>query len=81
VPNLRRIPVGQFKTHCFELLDDVCRSGETLIVTKHGRPVARVLPPETVSRESMRGTVKTLGDIVAPLEDGSDWDPERGFGP
>ena len=41
----REITATQFKARCLRLLDEVAETGETLVVTKHGRPVARVVPP------------------------------------
>jgi prevent-host-death family protein len=41
----REITATQFKARCLRLLDEVAETGETLVVTKHGRPVARVMPP------------------------------------
>lgn len=41
----KEITATQFKARCLRLLDEVAESGETLVVTKHGRPVARVEPP------------------------------------
>jgi prevent-host-death family protein len=41
----REITASQFKARCLRLLDEVAETGETLVVTKHGKPVARVLPP------------------------------------
>jgi prevent-host-death family protein len=43
--SLREITATQFKARCLRLLDEVAESGETLVITKHGRPVARVEPP------------------------------------
>lgn len=52
----RKITASQFKARCLRLLDDVAETGETLVVTKHGRPVARVMPP--LRFEDLRGSVK-----------------------
>lgn len=41
----KEITASQFKARCLRLLDEVAETGETLVVTKHGRPVARVVPP------------------------------------
>ena len=41
----KEITATQFKARCLRLLDEVAETGETLVVTKHGRPVARVEPP------------------------------------
>lgn len=52
----REITASQFKARCLRLLDEVSETGETLIVTKHGRPVARVVPP--LGPDDLRGSVK-----------------------
>ncbi len=53
---LREITATQFKARCLRLLDEVAESGETLVVTKHGKPVAHVVPPPQV--EDLRGSGK-----------------------
>lgn len=71
----QRIPAGEFKAKCLAVLDRVAETRTTVIVTKHGRPVAQVvpIPPETTPA-SLIGSVKYHGDIVAPL--GEAWDVE-----
>jgi len=44
-PIPREITASQFKARCLRLLDEVAETGDPLIITKHGRPVARVVPP------------------------------------
>jgi prevent-host-death family protein len=53
---LREITATQFKARCLRLLDEVAESGETLVITKHGRPVARVEPP--LRPDDLRDSVK-----------------------
>lgn len=73
---VRRIPAAQFKARCLSLMDEVERTGREVVVTKHGRPVARlaVIQPERpvpfVGR--MRGTVEVRGDLIAPIS--PDWE-------
>lgn len=65
---MRTIPATRFKAECLQLLDDVADSGETIIVTKRGRPVARLLP--LAPPESLEGSVTFLVDddeFIAPL--------------
>jgi prevent-host-death family protein len=65
---MRTIPATRFKAECLQLLDDVAESGETIIVTKRGRPVARLLP--LAPPESLEGSVTFLVDddeFIAPL--------------
>jgi prevent-host-death family protein len=52
----REISASQFKARCLRLLDEVAETGETLVVTKHGKPVARVEPP--LGADDLRGGVK-----------------------
>ena len=54
--SLREITATQFKARCLRLLDEVAQTGETLVITKHGRPVARVEPP--LRADDLRGSVK-----------------------
>lgn len=53
---LREITATQFKARCLRLLDEVAETGETLVITKHGRPVARVEPP--LRPDDLRGSGK-----------------------
>ncbi len=71
----RSIPAGQFKSQCLAILDRVAESRESVVVTKRGRPVARVVPLEQQSPKSLRGSVRERGDIVASL--GERWDAEK----
>lgn len=53
---LREITATQFKARCLRLLDEVAETGESLVITKHGRPVARVEPP--LRPDDLRGSGK-----------------------
>ena len=71
----RTIPAGEFKAKCLALLDEVAETGEELVVTKRGKPVARVAPLTKASgRKKYRGSslahmVEWTGDIVSPVEE------------
>jgi len=69
------IAAGAFKARCLALLDRVAASGEPLLVTKRGRPVARVVPARTPDPPSLRGSVTVRGDLVSPVLD--PWDLDR----
>jgi prevent-host-death family protein len=72
----RTISAAEFKTHCLALLDEVSKTRETLIVTKRGRPVAQVVAlDDDTERRPMRGSVRCVGDIVAPIDES--WDASR----
>lgn len=66
------IPVSQLKARCSEVLDRVERHKQSLIVTRRGRPIARLVPFENdASPElygSLRGTVRFHGDVIEPID-------------
>ncbi len=64
---MRMISATEFKTKCLQLLDEVQRTGEGLVISKRGKPVARVLP-EKASKPwlVLRGTGNYSGDPFAP---------------
>ena len=75
---VRTIPAGEFKAKCLKLMDEVAATGDTLVITKRGKPVARVSPVQA-ERPPLRGLHKghgrILGGIVSPIF-GDDWEPE-----
>lgn len=69
------VPAGEFKAKCLKLLDEVAETGETIVVTKRGKPVARVAPME--SPPSLEGSVTFLvsdEELIEPVL--GDWDAE-----
>ena len=64
------IAAGEFKSKCLKLLDQVAAERQTLVITKHGKPVAQVAPMPTEGDfiGSMRGSVLWEGDIISPLD-------------
>jgi len=71
----RSVGATAFKARCLSMLDRVAQTGEPLIVTKRGKPVARVVPIRHAQGTSLRGSVSTHGDIVAPILDA--WNADR----
>jgi len=70
---LERIAAGEFKAKCLKLLDEVAQTGEGLIITKRGKPVARLVPMPATEDPfgAMAGSVLRSNDIVSPI--GEDW--------
>jgi prevent-host-death family protein len=66
---MKRMPAGAFKAQCLAVMDQVLESGEAVLVTKHGRPVVKIIPAEKQADDLfgyMAGKVKIVGDIVGP---------------
>jgi prevent-host-death family protein len=69
----RTIAAAEFKAQCLALLDEVSATKETVVVTKRGKPVAKVVAVEEGAEpRPLRGSVRYRGDIVAPI--GKPWD-------
>ena len=67
---MKRMPAGKFKAQCLALLDAVQATGEPLVITKRGRPVAKVVPFESANQDIfgyMAGKVRIVGDIESPI--------------
>ena len=69
-----KINATEFKAKCLKLVDEVAQTREPIIITKRGKPVAKVVPLEEEKPTShfgyMAGTIKITGDIISPIEEG-----------
>jgi prevent-host-death family protein len=79
---METIPISRFKATCLALLDKVKRTGQQIIVTKKGEPIAQVIPPPLAEKpESWLGcaqsTGRIVGDIVGPVLDAGEWEVLR----
>jgi len=65
-----QIPAAEFKTNCLKIMDEVEKSHDTVVITKRGRPVARLVPVEPAGTKRkplfgyMAGEATLLGDVV-----------------
>lgn len=71
---MKRIPATEFKAKCLALLDRIGPEG--VVITKHGRPVARLVPAGAECAEligSLKGKIRIKGKI---LSTGLRWDAQ-----
>lgn len=74
----RSMKASEFKAKCLEVMDDVARTGDSVVVTKRGKPVAKlcpIAPPLSPLWGCMKGRIEILGDIISPID--VEWDAER----
>lgn len=68
------IQASEFKAKCLALMDEVARTGKSIVVTKNGRPVAELRPYRAPRAKSPfglhEGEGEILGDIVSPVGTG-----------
>ncbi len=72
---VRTIPAGEFKARCLRIMDEVKARHEEVVITKYGKPVAKLVPADDQIPDAfgiLRGTVRYEGDIVTP--DLAAWD-------
>jgi len=66
-----QIAAGEFKAKCLGLLDEVQRQRKEVVITKRGKPVAKLVPINDSPASfvgSMKGTMEMIGDIVSPID-------------
>lgn len=73
------VAAGEFKAHCLRLLDEVNKHHTALVITKHGKPVAKLVPvttskPSTALYGCLKDTVVIHDDIVSPTDEA--WDAD-----
>ena len=75
---MERIKISEFKASCLAVLARVEQTGEPVLVTRFGRPVAQVTPPPQASLEarlgSMRGQGAIIGDLIEPVVGPEEWE-------
>ena len=73
---MKKMAAGQFKVHCLAVMDEVQAKKETVLITKHGKPVAKLVP---VSGEKddiygfMAGKGLIIGDVISPALSLEEW--------
>jgi prevent-host-death family protein len=69
---MKVIGAGKFKAQCLALLDEVAEEHETVVVTKRGKPIVRLIPVTNVEldlREELKGSILEQSDLVSPLDE------------
>lgn len=85
-PSARTMTATEFRARCLKLMDEVAESGEDIVITKRGRPVARLTPYRT-TRGRWSGRDRNItemhDDLIEPVdvEWEADSDPDRVLNP
>ena len=73
----RTMKASEFKARCLRLMDEVATSGEEIVITKNGRPTARLLPWRKRFEDwfgADRDKIEIVGDIISPTD--VEWEAE-----
>lgn len=76
---METLSISKFKATCLARLDKVKRTGQSLLITRKGEPIAEVKPPSPPKAPkawigSLRSTGRIVGDIVSPAAAESEWE-------
>ncbi|GAC1638717.1 MAG: type II toxin-antitoxin system Phd/YefM family antitoxin [Candidatus Acidiferrum sp.] len=72
----RTMAAGKFKAQCLAVMDEVQKKRQTVVITKRGKPVAKLIPVDEGLDEFFgrwKGRIKIKGDIVAPAATPEEW--------
>lgn len=75
---MKTIAAGKFKQTCLRVLDEVGVSGEPIVITKRGKPVAQLMPVAPAHRADWAGALRDRGsirgDLVVPAVEPDEWE-------
>jgi antitoxin (DNA-binding transcriptional repressor) of toxin-antitoxin stability system len=74
---MKTMPAGQFKARCLRVMEDVKKYRIPVVITKKGRAVAKLVPPDTPAPDvfgCMAGTARIVGDVDTPVVTPETWE-------
>lgn len=78
---MKSVSISEFKAKCLGLIEQVDKTRQPLRITRHGRPIAELIPAGPDRKRKflgdMAGTVEILGDIVSPVIDLDEFEAYR----
>ncbi len=73
---MKKMAAGAFKVHCLAVMDEVHAKRETVLITKHGKPVAKLVPADANTDDIynfLAGRGVIAGDIVSSAISDKEW--------
>ncbi|MGA6987055.1 MAG: type II toxin-antitoxin system Phd/YefM family antitoxin [Terriglobales bacterium] len=67
---------GSFKVHCLKVMDEVQAKRETIVITKRGKPVVKLVPADAEKDDIygfLKGKGKITGDVISPAISKEEW--------
>jgi prevent-host-death family protein len=74
---MKTMGAGEFKARCLRVMEDVKKYRIPVVITKKGRPVAKLVPPDSPATDvfgCMAGTARIVGDVEGPVVPAKAWD-------
>jgi prevent-host-death family protein len=76
----KTMKASEFKAKCLQVMDEVAETGEGVVITKNGKPVAELVPAKRFDKPlfgALKGSITYMGDIISPIDE--KWDAEEGI--
>jgi len=73
---IKTMAAGAFKTHCLAVMDEVHAKRRPILITKHGKPIAKLVPADESTDDIfnfMAGRGRIVGDIISPALTPDEW--------
>ena len=73
---MKKIGAGAFKANCLAIMDEVQTKRETVVITKRGKPVAKLVPIKADTDDIYNffaGKGSITGDVVSPALTLEEW--------
>ena len=77
---MKTMAAGEFKAKCLKVMDRVNKTREPILITKKGKPVAKLVPADPEVKDffgALAHKMKIVGDIVSPVEPLEVWESLR----
>ena len=73
---MKKMAAGAFKVHCLAVMDEVQSKREPVLITKRGKPVAKLVPVDSAKDDIfgfLKGKGTIVGDVVSPIIRPEEW--------
>jgi len=73
---MKKMAAGAFKVHCLAVMDEVQSKREAVLITKRGKPVAKLVPADKETDDLfgfLAGKGRVTGDVVSPVFSPEEW--------
>ena len=75
---MRTMAAGKFKATCLAVMDEVQAKREPVVITKNGKPVAKLVPILPEDRDPLfgfyKGKLEIPGDVMSPIYSDEEWE-------
>lgn len=75
---MKTLAAAKFKAQCLALIDSVAQNREPIVITKHGKPLVKLVPIDAtkdVNDKPLKGVATYIGDIVSPIDE--EWEATK----